>query len=29
VGAKLYEFPPVADAAYEELSALFLEATQL
>ena len=29
VGAKLYEFPPVSDADYEELSALFLEATQL
>ncbi|MSY13651.1 MAG: extracellular solute-binding protein [Actinobacteria bacterium] len=29
VGAKLYEFPPVSAAAYEELSALFLEATQL
>jgi len=29
VGAKLYEFPPVSDAAYEELSTLFLEATQL
>jgi spermidine/putrescine transport system substrate-binding protein len=29
VGAKLYEFPPVTDAVYEELSALFLEATQL
>lgn len=29
VGTKLYEFPPVADADYEELAALFSEATQL
>ena len=29
VGAKFYEFGAVDDAAFEELSALFVEATQL